>query len=133
MRKAVCGMLASLALSVPAVAGPDCGLYEYRAEIVEVYDGDTVTANIDLGFNTWRMGERLRLYGVDTPEVRGAEREQGLVARDALRERILGQEVTICTIQDSTGKYGRYLAVIWLGDEDINQWLLNEGYAEPYE
>ncbi|MEO0636595.1 MAG: thermonuclease family protein [Pseudomonadota bacterium] len=116
----------------PARAPEDCGLYAYRAIITEVYDGDTVTADVDLGFKTWRRDERLRLYGIDAPEVRGAERSEGLSARDALRRRVLGEDVVICTIKDKTGKYGRYLAEIFLDGENINDWLVAEGYAEPY-
>lgn len=117
---------------LPQIVKDECGLYAYAAEITEVYDGDTVTANVDLGFNTWRRGEKLRLFGIDAPEVRGDSRPAGLVSRDALRERILGKPVIICTIKDKTGKYGRYLAEIWLGEENINKWLLSTGLAELY-
>lgn len=116
----------------PADAPADCGLYAYRAIVTSVYDGDTVTADVDLGFKTWRRDERLRLYGIDAPEVRGAERPAGLRSRDALRSRISGKEVIICTIKDKTGKYGRYLAEIFLDQENINDWLLAQGYAAPY-
>ena len=112
---------------------PDCGFYQYRAIITDVYDGDTVTADIDLGFDIWRRNERLRLYGIDAPEVRGVERPEGLLARDALRERLVGKEVTICTIRDKTGKYGRYLVRIFEGGCLINLWLVRVGHAEPYE
>jgi len=107
----------------------DCGLYEYKAEIIAVYDGDTVTADIDLGFNTWRRDERLRLSGINAPEVRGKQRSEGLVSRDALREKILGKEVIICTIRDKKGKYGRYLVEIHLEGLNINGWLVDNEYA----
>lgn len=110
-----------------------CGLYAYKAEITDVYDGDTVTADVDLGFNTWRRGERLRLWGIDAPELRGDSREAGLSARDALRARVLGREVIICTIRDRTGKYGRYLTEIHLDGENINDWMIRAGHATPYE
>ena len=45
-------------------------MYDYQCTIVRVVDGDTVDVDIDLGFDTWRRGERIRLYGVDTPECR---------------------------------------------------------------
>lgn len=124
-----------------ALADPACGLYQYKAQITEVYDGDTVTADIDLGFHTWRRDERLRLYGIDTPEIRGVsdeEKQRGYAARDALRERILDKEVIVCTIKDrkggdQRGKYGRYLAKIYLGDELLNDWLIAEGHAVAAE
>ena len=115
----------------PKVAAA-CGLYAYGAHITEVYDGDTVTADVDLGFKVWRKDEKLRLHRIDAPEMRGSEREAGIVSRDALRERVLDRDVIICTFKDTTGKYGRYLADIWLGDENINDWLMAEGFAVPY-
>lgn len=130
-------LVASLiCVSAPAAADPSCGLYQYNAVITEVYDGDTVTADIDLGFNTWRRDEGLRLAGVDTPELRGVPDEvkaRGLAARDALRERILGKHLIICTIKDRQGKYGRYLVNIWDGDELVNDWLIEAGHAFAYD
>ena len=75
---------------------------------------------------------KLRLYGIDTPELRGSEREEGLKVRDILREMILDQEVIINTYKDKQGKYGRYLANIFLNGIDINEWLLDNGHAKPY-
>ena len=106
-------------------------MYIYNAIIVSVYDGDTVTADIDLGFEVWLKGQKLRLLNIDTPEVRGKEKAEGIVSRDALRSRILGKEVKIKS--DRKGKYGRWLVEIFLDDENINSWLLAEGLAKPYK
>ncbi len=105
-------------------------MYEYRAIVTAVYDGDTVTADIDLGFEVWLHGQKLRLLNINTPEVRGKTRPEGLIARDALRNRILGKEVIVKS--DRRGKYGRWLVEIIIDDENINSWLLKEGYAVPY-
>lgn len=105
-------------------------LYIYKAKITSVYDGDTVTADIDLGFHIWAHGEKLRLHRINTPEVRGVERPQGLVSRDWLRKKILGKDVLIRTIKDKKGKYGRYLAEIFLDGTNINDQLVKEGLAE---
>lgn len=107
-------------------------MYEYKAKIIKVYDGDTVTAVIDLGFNV-SITEKVRLYGLDAPEVRGDERPDGLISRDRLRDRILDQDVIIKTQKDKKGKYGRYIAEIYLEDENINEWLITEGLAERKE
>jgi endonuclease YncB( thermonuclease family) len=59
-------------------------MYEYNCTIVRVVDGDTVDVDIDLGFDTWIHGERIRLYGVDTPECRSrsaTEKKAGLLAK----------------------------------------------------
>lgn len=106
--------------------------YRYKAIITAVYDGDTVTADIDLGFGIWMKGQKLRLVGIDTPELRGEEREQGLIVRDYVRELILDKEVVVETEKDKSGKYGRWLATIWIEQENLNQRLLDEGLAKEY-
>jgi micrococcal nuclease len=58
-------------------------MYTYRAKIISVYDGDTVTALVDLGFGITNK-IKIRLKGINTPEVRGAERPEGIVSRDYL-------------------------------------------------
>ena len=104
-------------------------MYEYKAKVVKVYDGDTITALIDLGFGV-TFKEKIRLYGINTPEIRGKERPDGLISRDRLRERILDKDVIIKTLKDKKGKYGRYIAEIYLEEENINEWLVSEGLAE---
>lgn len=105
--------------------------YQYKATVIDVYDGDTITAKVDLGFLV-SQEMKLRLYGIDTPELRGPERPEGLKVRDILREKILNKEVIIHSYKDKQGKYGRYLANIFLDGEDINQWLVDQGHAQPY-
>ena len=107
-------------------------MYEYSAEGKKVYDGDTITVDFDLGFGIILRKQKIRLLGINTPEVRGESREQGLISRDRLRERILGKTVTIKTSRDKKGKYGRWLGEVFIKDENINQWLLNEGLASEY-
>jgi len=109
-------------------------LYVYKATITDVYDGDTVTATIDLGFSVHTV-QKLRLSGIDAPEMRGSERPRGIVSRDALRQAILNKEVLVKTAKDERGKYGRYLAEIYLLHggtyKSVNQWMVDQGYAEP--
>lgn len=107
-------------------------MYNYEAKIIDVYDGDTVTAMVDLGFLHFQE-MKLRLYGINTPELRGPEREQGIIVRDILREMVLDKEVTIRSYKDKQGKYGRYLANIILEDGlEVNQWLVDNGHAVEY-
>ena len=108
-------------------------MFQYNATITDVYDGDTVTADIDLGFKAHQKGVKLRLFGIDTPEVRGEERPEGLVSKKYLSDLILGKQVILKTYKDKTGKYGRWLAEIYLDAESkisVNQMLVKEGYAE---
>jgi len=116
-------------------------LWYYRAKIIRVIDGDTCIALIDCGFNSIKM-ERLRLEGVDAPELRPRrgtnvekldEKARAKVATERVRELIEGKQVVIQT--KKTGKFGRWLAVIYLpGDSQrtINQLLLEEGLAVQY-
>ena len=131
--------LLTLAASAHAEKCPS-GLYAYQADVTGVYDGDTITANIDLGFHTWRHGEKLRLARIDAPEVRGAGKAQGKISRDWLREQILGKQIIIQTVkkkkgaEDKKGKYGRYLVELFVRTADgcryLNDELVINGYAE---
>ena len=107
-------------------------MYEYRAFVRKVYDGDTVTVDIDLGFDIIVHKQKIRLLRINAPEVRGEQRALGLKSRDALREKINGKWVTLKTQQDKKGKYGRWLGEIWLEEECINDWMLSEGHAKLY-
>lgn len=108
-------------------------MYEYNAIVTDVYDGDTITVNIDLGFHSWLKKVKIRLYGINAPEVRGDEKEQGKITRDKLREMILDKSVIIKTYKDKKGKYGRWLAEVCIEYNDeiinINQKLVADGYA----
>ena len=108
-------------------------LYYYRAKIVSVYDGDTCRADIDLGLGIWVRNEKLRLLRINAPELRGDEKAAGKASRDFLREQILGKEVFIQSHKDKRGKYGRYLAEIWLEEAgiwiNINDRLVEAGHA----
>jgi micrococcal nuclease len=110
-------------------------LYHYKAIVTAVYDGDTITVDIDLGLKTWIRGEKLRLIRINAPEIRGAERPIGLLSRDFLRTIILNKEVVLETIKDRKEKYGRYLAEIWIKIDDqnylnINDELVAKGFAK---
>lgn len=119
--------LIALLFTTPAIAD-DC-LYTYRAGVVEAYDGDTITVDIDLGLHVWVRGEKLRLARINAPEVRGVERENGLLSRDALRSWIVGEDIILRTIRDKKGKYGRYLGEVFLDGENINDRMVTEGFA----
>ena len=99
----------------------DAELYHYTAQVLSVYDGDTCRVDIDLGLGIWIRNEKLRLVRINAPEVTGDTKVLGLASRDALRELIDGKEIIIETIKDKRGKYGRYLAEIWVDQDGIWQ------------
>jgi micrococcal nuclease len=105
-------------------------MYEYRALITRVVDGDTVWAEVDLGCDV-RIKLTLRLAGINAPELSTAE---GVAARGWLVERLARSEnrVTVHTIKDKREKYGRYLAFLVQGEADINELIVAAGHAVPY-
>lgn len=111
-------------------------LYTYRATVRRIVDGDTWDLDIDLGLYI-HVHERVRLFGIDTWEVRGEERERGLLAKAACEELVAeSPEIIISTEKDKKGKYGRFLATIWMEDvpqvweSSVNYWLVEEGHGE---
>lgn len=111
----------------------------YRAICKEVYDGDTYTMLVDLGFHTC-VTVRVRLKDVDTPEIRTkdpVEKQEGYDSRDRVRELILGQPCVIVTGKDSTS-FNRWVAEVYYFGEDgsmihLGQQLLEEGKGMVYE
>lgn len=115
-------------------------MYEYKSKVISIYDADTMRCDIDLGFGVWLRNQSIRWSKIDAWEIRSEEREDGLIARDRVRELILGKEVILKTSKDSKGKYGRWLAEVYFYDDNpkeweysINQQLINEGHAVPYK
>ena len=115
-------------------------LYWYMATCDRVIDGDTIKITIDFGMETYRK-ERIRLYGINTPEIFGVKKESeeyalGIKAKNRLEELLLDKTFYVNTIKDRKGKYGRYLANIYvdLNDEKvcINELLISEGLADKY-
>ena len=108
-------------------------MYEYCALITKVYDGDTLTADIDLGFGVVLRKQKLRIRGINAPEVRGKQREAGLVTRDRLRDMVHNQTVIVRTHKDRKGKYGRWLADVYIDNVSVSETLLSEGLDVSYE
>ena len=97
--------------------------------MLKVYDGDTITVSLDLGFGI-SMRTKVRLAGINAPEVRGAQRPEGLKSRDYLRSLILDKKVVIETQKDKKGKYGRYIGVVYLEKVNGNELLVEKKLAQ---
>lgn len=124
---------------------PERRLYHYRAKVTDVYDGDTITVDLDLGRGMWSIGEKVRLHGINTPEIRTrnkAEKEAGKAARDFLVT-ILGFKVVdtdweagdiiIHTFaKKEEGKFGRLLGVVYVNDINVNELMISRGHAIEY-
>ncbi len=117
-------------------------MYEYRCKISRVVDGDTVDVDIDLGFGVWMHKERVRLYGIDTPESRTRDLEEkkyGLIAKEHIKSFMpVGSMQTLITVKDKAGKYGRILGKFLIYDKKtdsrmtINNWMVREHHAVAY-
>jgi len=107
--------------------------YFYSAEVLKIVDADTIDIRIDLGLSV-QVNIRTRLHRIDAWEVRGEEREKGLLAKARVEELIpVGTEVTVNTHKDKKGKYGRYLVEIFTANnKNVNNILLTEGHAVVY-
>lgn len=105
-------------------------IYYYRVNVFRVIDGDTVEADIDLGFGVW-IRDRLRLAGIDAPEMTGNDKELGRVAKCYLKALIAEQDAVYAqTFKDKRGKYGRMLATLFGPDGlNLNDLLVSRGYA----
>lgn len=115
-------------------------MYEYRCKIKRVVDGDTVDIDIDLGFDVVLADQRIRLYGIDTPESRTRDHEEkryGLAAKEFLKS-MLGKEGTLKTHKDATGKFGRILGefIVYDAETDrycsVNQLMIDKHLAVEY-
>jgi len=98
-------------------------MYEYPCKIVRVVDGDTVDVDIDLGFSHWIHNERIRLYGVDTPECRtrdAQEKAAGFLAKGFVEDALhVGGTYKLQTKEK--GKFGRYLGTIFITRKNFNK------------
>ena len=111
--------------------------YIYRVkQVLKVVDGDTIDADIDLGFDI-SLTKRVRLSGVDTPESRTTdlkEKTLGLEVKEWLKKNLDGKKnILIKTeLPDSTEKYGRILGRLYVDDVCLNDCMISEGYAWEY-
>ena len=113
-------------------------MYEYRSSLVKIIDGDTIDVDLDLGFAVVLKKQRIRLYGINTPESRTRDLEEkryGLAAKARLRELLeVAETIVVKTAIDkkARGKYGRILGTIYADDINVNEKLLEEGHAIEY-
>lgn len=113
-------------------------MYEYKAVVVKVIDGDTVDVDIDLGFNVWLKKQRIRLYGIDTPESRTRDKVEKMFGNLAKAKVLdfcpIGSNIVLQTKTDgSRGKYGRILGeLVTLDGTNVNTFLVENNYAVTY-
>ena len=116
-------------------------MYEYKAQVLRIIDGDTLVVNIDLGFDVWIHNEVIRLNGIDTPEVQTTdpvEKFFGTLAKNRVKEYLdndgAAGAVTLVSKTFKKEKYGRVTADLKVQGQirSLCAALLGEGYAVPY-
>lgn len=118
--------IAIAALLVAMVLGTQSPQSRSLAGVPNVGDGDSVRI----------AGQRVRLIGIDAPELQQTcQRNQqnwacGQAAKSALAEKVSGKSINC--VGDRLDQYRRLLAVCYLGREDLNAWLVREGWAVSY-
>ena len=125
--------------------------YIYNAEVIRVVDGDTVIANVDVGFDMWKRCN-IRLHGINTPETRTRdlnEKTKGLEAKERLIELLSEYDNKFVLESKGLDKYGRSLGILWTGyhyietypgisadrpvELSLNDLLIMEGHAVKYD
>jgi micrococcal nuclease len=102
--------------------------YCFYAKVKRVVDADTIDLVVDCGFGIFR-NERIRLAHVNAWEVRGEEREQGLLAKEYVEKLLpVGRTIVVKTGKEK-GKYGRYIGEIITSKGDLGQLLVENGHA----
>lgn len=112
-------------------------VYIDQAEVVSVYDGDTFTLNIDLGYDLIIHQVSVRLDSVDTPEkggrgVRILEKKAGKMVSNYVKDLMLGEFVQFKTVSGKEDKYGRYPGKILIHGFWLHKHLIEKQYARPY-
>lgn len=87
--------------------------------VSHVVDGDTFVMD---------SGERVRIVGVDAPEISSGECF-AVKARDALSRLVLGKSVVLVDDVDSSDKYGRHLAYVMVDGVDVGLSLASDGFV----
>lgn len=121
------------------------------AEVIDVYDGDTITVNIQLFdypqeclkttnlYNSLFYPFKVRIHGLDTYEIRPKKslfkcekdrlkhKRKGIKAKKALRKLILEKEVKL--VFCGKEKYGRILAEVYYNDINIKDYMIEGGHG----
>lgn len=113
----------------------------YKCKINRVIDGDTVDIDLYLGFEIVLQDQRVRLYGIDTPESRTSdevEKKFGLASKARLKELLKNAEKIVLQTHldkhgdDEKGKFGRILGDFLVDGVSVSETLINEHQAVAY-
>lgn len=103
---------------------------------ISVYDGDTITitSNLNINGNNILYKFKIRIRGIDCPEIRTSntiEKKQALIAKDAVYKLCYGKLVVLKNV--GSDKYGRVLADVFVDNINVGQHLLDNMLAVKYD
>ena len=102
------------------------------SRLVSVYDGDTFRVDIDSFPPIIGSNMPIRIYGIDTPEIRGT-RTKELADRAKSITRSMLKKAKVIELRDMRrGKYFRIIADVWVDGKNLGQYLIDQGLAKPY-
>jgi endonuclease YncB( thermonuclease family) len=104
-------------------------------QIVEVYDGDTFKIDLPSQHPLFGADLAIRVFGIDTPEIRGTSEEVKALAYKAKNrtQELLSNAKTIELKNPQRGKYFRVAAEVWIDGESLGEKLKDEGLAKEYD
>ena len=112
-------------------------MWEYNIRVTRVVDGDTIDAQVDLGFFTHK-NIRIRVNGIDTPEVRtrdADEKKRGFAAKERMED-LLKHSKQNSIVSLGLDKFGRCLADVFVhypgGVRKAADILIEEGHGVEY-
>ena len=109
--------------------------WQFPAEYLRNYDGDTVTLMLDMGFKIQQEHD-VRLAGVDAPEIKGGTaltKAAARLARDMVCTHLTQPGVSLIFLSSKwAGKYGRPVGEILVNGRRLSAWLIRAHLAVPY-
>jgi endonuclease YncB( thermonuclease family) len=103
--------------------------YTYQARVERLIDGDTILAEIDLGFRL-KATMPVRLAHINAPE---RNEIGGKAAREHLAGLLPADGMVLLKTYKPYDKYGRYLAEVYAGEVYVNDRMIADGHAQRYE
>lgn len=122
-----------MSITFSAFAGGNYGAFVVK-KINSVYDGDTFRANLTSGHPIISNNIRIRLSGIDTPEIKGKcwrEKQLAIKARNHLKNELeRGEKIVLKNVK--RGKYFRIIADVYIDGKNINKEMISKKLAYSY-
>lgn len=112
-------------------------LAQWKIDVISVYDGDTITANVHLPFSITLSNQKIRLLYIDAPEIKGGDDESkraAIKSRDYLIKLLKGTQVYLYTDpkRPERDAFGRILGILKTKNIIVNRKMIEEGHAVLY-